>query len=133
MTAFLNFAKAMITAFFNGFWLIIKGFYDGIVKIFNVGNYISIFQQFDADFNFGNWVLSFVLVLLMVAVLAGIIYLIVFLIRRRIRFRKSYVSQDELLAEVAALNREVMKAKLEKEKVLAMKLAQIGPEIGRAS
>ena len=127
MNAFLNFAKEMISTFFGGFWTILKGLYSGIIGIFDFAGYASIFEHYSPDFNFGNWLLSIILVILMVAVIAGIIYLIVYLIRRRIRMHRTFVSQDELLAEVAALNREVMKAKLDKDKILAMKVSQIAP------
>lgn len=127
MTAFFNFAKEIITYFLNGFLFIIQGIYNGILRIFNIPGYVNIFKEWGPDFSFGAWLLSILLVILMIAVIAGIIYLIIWLIRRSIRRRRAFVSQDELLAEVAALNREVMKAKLDRDKILAMKLSEIGP------
>ena len=49
-----------------------------------------------------------------------------------IRFRKTVVDQEELLNEVATLNREVIKLTLEKEKILAMKVSQLGLRPGES-
>ena len=127
MAEFFNFAREMISTFLNGFWTIILGFINGIAGIFNINKYGEIYKHYSDSFNFGAWLLSILLVILMIAVLAGIIYLIIFLIIRGVRKRRSFVSQEELLKEVAALNREVMKAKLDRDKILAMKLSQLGP------
>ena len=127
MSEFFEFMKAMLNTFFGGFWTIIKGFGLGIAGIFNIGRYVEIFKQYDPSFNIGSWLLSILMVILMVAFLAGIVYLIIYFIMKKIRNRRTYVSQDQLLSEVAALNREVMKAKLDRDKILSMKLSQFGP------
>ncbi|MCR5741385.1 MAG: hypothetical protein K6G38_02895 [Gammaproteobacteria bacterium] len=127
MSEFFSFAREMITTFLQGFWTIILGIFNGIVGIFNFPKYVQIYQDYSSDFDFGAWVLSFLLVLLMVALIAGLIYLFVFLIRRAIRRRKTFVSQDQLLAEVAELNNEVMKARIDRDKILSLKLSQLGP------
>ena len=64
--------------------------------------------------------------LLVLILLAAIILLVVLLIKKYLRFRKTVVNQEELLNEVATLNREVMKLNIEKDKILAMKVSQLG-------
>jgi hypothetical protein len=50
------------------------------------------------------------------AVLAGIVFLIVLLLKKYIRFRKTIVDQEELLNEVATLNRDVIKLTTKKRR-----------------
>lgn len=69
---------------------------------------------------------SIVAVIATVAVLAAIVILVVVLIKKYVRVRKTLVDQEELLMEVGNLNREVIKLNNEKERILAMKVSQLG-------
>ena len=112
--------------FVKGFWGIIKGFGLGVANIFNVPKYVNIFREYAGSLGVGGIILGALCCLLVLALLAGIILLIVLLVRKYVRFRKTVVNQEELLNEVATLNREVMKLSIEKDKILAMKVSQLG-------
>ena len=112
--------------FVKGFWGIIKGFGLGVANIFNIPKYVTIFKQYASTLGAGGIVLGALCVLLVLALLAGIVILIVLLLKKFLRFRKTVVNQEELLNEVATLNREVMKLSIEKDKILAMKVSQLG-------
>lgn len=112
--------------FVKGFWGIIKGFGLGVANIFNVPKYVKIFREYAGSLGVGGIILGALCCLLVLALLAGIILLIALLIRKYVRFRKTVVNQEELLNEVATLNREVMKLSIEKDKILAMKVSQLG-------
>ncbi len=112
--------------FVKGFWGIIKGFGLGVANIFNVPKYVNIFREYAGTLGVGGIILGAVCCLLVLALLVGIILLVVMLIKKYLRFRKTVVNQEELLNEVATLNREVMKLNIEKDKILAMKVSQLG-------
>ena len=112
--------------FVKGFWGIIKGFGLGIANIFNVPQYVKIFKNHSGTLGVGGIVLGALCMLLVLILLAAIIFLIVLLVKKYVRFRKTVVNQEELLNEVATLNREVMKLNIEKDKILAMKVSQLG-------
>ncbi|MBQ7540823.1 MAG: hypothetical protein IJT44_00855, partial [Clostridia bacterium] len=116
----------------KGFWGILKGIGLGIANIFNIPRYITIFKNYSSELGAGGIVLAILAIILVLAVLAGIIFLIVLLCKKYIRFRKTVVDQEELLNEVATLNREVIKLTLEKEKILAMKVSQLGLRPGES-
>ena len=116
----------------KGFWGILKGIGLGIANIFNIPRYITIFKSYSSELGAGGIVLAILAIILVLAVLAGIIFLIVLLCKKYIRFRKTVVDQEELLNEVATLNREVIKLTLEKEKILAMKVSQLGLRPGES-
>ena len=112
--------------FVKGFWGIIKGFGLGIANIFNVPAYVKLFKNHSGTLGVGGIILGAVCMLLVLILLAAIILLVVLLIKKYLRFRKTVVNQEELLNEVATLNREVMKLNIEKDKILAMKVSQLG-------
>ncbi len=116
----------------KGFWGILKGIGLGIANIFNIPRYITIFKSYSSELGAGGIVLAILAIILVLAVLAGIIFLIILLCKKYIRFRKTVVDQEELLNEVATLNREVIKLTLEKEKILAMKVSQLGLRPGES-
>ena len=116
----------------KGFWGILKGIGLGIANIFNIPRYITIFKNYSSELGAGGIVLAVLAIILVLAVMAGLIFLIVLLCRKYIRFRKTVVDQEELLNEVATLNREVIKLTLEKEKILAMKVSQLGLRPGES-
>ena len=112
--------------FIKGVWGIFKGIGLGIANIFNVPEYISIFKSWSGDFTAVDWVLAILTVIATVVVLAAIVLLVVVLVKKYIRVRRTLVDQEELLNEVGNLNREIIKLHNEKERILAMKVSQLG-------
>ena len=49
-----------------------------------------------------------------------------FIIRKYLKFRKTLIEQESMLEEIGQLNREVKQLVEEKEKILAMKVSQLG-------
>ncbi|MDD6265673.1 MAG: hypothetical protein PUB34_05170 [Clostridia bacterium] len=121
-----KFSKDFILVFLGGLWKIITGIFNGIVQIFNFPKYIKVFGEYSKDFGVLEWVLSVFIALVMLALIASILFLIYLLIRKYIRFRESLVSKEEVLEEVGRLNREIIKITKEKDKILAMKVSQLG-------
>jgi len=133
MGSIIKFLEDFLSQLFvKGIWGIIKGIGLGIANIFNIPAYIDIFKAWKSDFSAGEWVLAILCMLLIVALLAGLVLLLVFLLRKYVRFRKTIVNQEELLNEVASLNRDVIKLTTEKEKILAMKVSQLGLKPGES-
>ena len=127
MSILLNFIQDFLGQFFvSGFWGMLKGIGRGIVDIFNFPKYIEIFDKYSSNFDALAWVLAILCIILIVAALAGIIFLVVLLLKKYARVRKTLVDQEELLNEVGNLNREVIKLNMEKQKILAMKVSQLG-------
>ncbi|MBE7064918.1 MAG: hypothetical protein E7384_03780 [Ruminococcaceae bacterium] len=132
MDAFFKFASKFLAVFFGSLWSGISGFFKGIFGMFNIAKYIEIFKAFSKDFGVGEWILAILVVILLVAALAAIVFVVYLLIRKYVRVRKTLVSQEELLNEVGRLNHEVIKLSTEKERILAMKVSQIGLKPGES-
>ena len=58
--------------------------------------------------------------------IALIVLIIGFFVKKYIKFRKTLVEQESMLNEIGELNREVASLVQEKEKILAMKVSQLG-------
>ncbi len=131
MSAFLDWFFAFLTTMIGGVWKIISGIGGGIFQIFNVVDYLDQLNAYKGGFGFLDWLFA-ILSLLLVTVLWGIIiYMIVLLVRKYIRFRRSAVSNEDLLEEVARLHREVLQVTKEKERILALRIGQSGVSLGQ--
>lgn len=130
MNTFLRFLFEFMSVFFGGIGIILKGIADGIMQMFNISDYAYLIQFYKNDFKVGEWVLVVVAIVVIAVLLGLIILLFYFLIRKYIRFRKIRVEQESMLEEIGALNNQVSQLMQEKEKILAMKVSQLGLKPG---
>jgi len=112
--------------FFGGLGTALKGIFTGVVQCFNVPKYWAILKEYSQVY--GGWVLpvGIVAALLLLTALALIVIGIVLIAKKKITLRRSLNTQADLINEVNALNKEVMRLNLEKDKILSMKVSQIG-------
>ncbi len=130
MANFGEYLLEFLKQFFGSLWSMISGFFKGLFSLFNVPAYVEIFKKYCGDFNVLAWILAILTALLALVALVGIAFVIYLLIRKYIRFRKTLVNQEELLGEVGRLNKEVVKLSNEKDKIMAMKVSQLGLKPG---
>ena len=130
MSKFIKFLYEFMSVFFGGIKSIIMGFVEGIIQIFNIPDYIDVIAYYKDEFGIKEWILAIIAIAVMIAILALIIVFVYFLIRKYIRFRKTLVEQEGMLDEIAQLNKKVSDLVEEKEKILAMKVSQMGLKPG---
>ena len=126
MDLFVRFLYDFLSLFFEGLKKIFLGLFTGIMDIFNLKRYYEVIKFYSEDLSTTEWILVILAALCVLIILGTIIFLVYLLIRKYIRLRKSLVEQEELLEEVANLNRDVLKLTQEKDKILAMKVSQLG-------
>jgi len=131
MDIIIRFLFDFMTQLFNGLKSIVLGFVNGVISIFNIVAYFEIVKSYSKEFTAGQWVLVAIAILLVLGLIVGLLYLVFILFKKYFRIRKSLVEQETLLEEVAGLNREVLKLTSEKEKILAMKVSQLGLKPGQ--
>lgn len=132
MNYFLKWFFAFITEILEGFGKIFSGLWNGLKQIFNLPEYISMFKEYSKSFSVAEWILAVVSVIMVTAVFVLLIFVIVLMIRKYIRFRHSIVSNEDLLEEIADLQRKVLTMTKEKDQIIAMKVAQMGIPTGTA-
>lgn len=126
MDTFVRFLFEFMSVFFSGVGMIFKGLFGGILQMFNISEYLYIIEFYRKDFNMSEWVLVVIAVIVMLIVLLLIILLVWFVIRKYVKFRKTLVEQESMLEEIGSLNKQVADLVQEKEKILAMKVSQLG-------
>ena len=132
MDTFFRFLYDFLSQTFSGFIDIIMGFVNGIVKIFNVKEYIAIIDDYKADFSGPEWVFVILAILILLILVAAVGLLVYFLIKKIFRFRKTVVEQESLLEEVGKLNDKVATLVKEREEILAMKVSHLGIKPGES-
>ncbi|MBQ6135459.1 MAG: hypothetical protein IJI60_03995 [Bacilli bacterium] len=130
MDTYIRFLFEFMSVFFSGLITIVMGFFNGIVQMFNIPEYLNVIDFYRKDLKVAEWVLVVVAIVVMLILLSLIVLLIVFFIKKFIKFRKTLVEQESLLAEIGELNKEVATLVEEKEKILAMKVSQLGLKPG---
>ena len=130
MDTYIRFLFEFMSVFFKGIGMIVGGFFKGIIQIFSIQEYLYVIEFYRKDFKVAEWILVIVAVIVMIIMLALIVLLIVLFIRKYFKFRKTLVEQESMLKEIGELNREVATLVEEKEKILAMKVSQLGLKPG---
>ena len=126
METYGRFLFEFLDQFFSGFKDMIMGIVTGVQKIFNIPAYGQLIKHYKEDFSMSEWFLTGLAIIVLVAILAVIIGAIVFFMKRHMRWRKKLLNQEELLAEIDNLNREVETLVDEKMKILSMEQPDLG-------
>ncbi|MDO5124481.1 MAG: hypothetical protein Q4D44_07460 [Eubacteriales bacterium] len=126
MDTVFKFLFEFLGQFFSSLWSIIAAAFTGIGNAFNIPAYVNIIYAYTTELGGLAWLVAIVAILLLVAVLGLIVWLIVVSVKKFITGHRRRKDTNSLVAEVQALNKEVMRLNLEKDKILSMKVSQIG-------
>lgn len=133
MNTYIRFLYEFMSVFFDGLGKIFFGFINGLIQMFNFREYAYVIEFYRKDFSFGEWILVVLAIIILLVLLGLIVLLFWFIIRKYIRFRKTLVEQESMLEEIGNLNKEVAQLVQEKEKILAMKVSQLGLKPGEST
>lgn len=123
---FLTWFKAFFGNMLDGIWTIFKGIFFGIGQIFDFSYYFKLWSDESVNFGALDWILSVLSFILVIAVWVGIVFLIILGIRKIARFKKALSANEDLLEEIADLNKKNAKLSAEKEKITELKVTQAG-------
>lgn len=126
MDTVLKFLYEFLGQFFGSLWSIMVAIFNGIGNAFDFSAYGKIIEEYTTDLGGLSWVIAIIAIVILAAVLFLAVFLIVMSLKKSIRFRKKAKDTGDLVQEVNALNKEVMRLNLEKDKILSMKVSQIG-------
>ena len=126
MDAFLKYFYQDVGLIGKAIANIFTSIFSAFNTIFNFPMRMNIIKSYSKDLNAVGWAMV-ILSNLIIAVIAGIIiFLIVKGIKRLTKFKAPAAENEKLRDEVAKLQREVLKLGYEKDKIMAMKLAEAG-------
>jgi hypothetical protein len=127
INAVFNFLTAFLGAFYEQglariFW--------GIIGIFNYVEYKEALEEATVGFGAGEWAVASIFIVLIAAILVAIIWFVIFFLRKAIRLRKNAVLPQDLVEECANLKRQIVKMSAEKDRILGMRVSDIGFQEG---
>lgn len=129
MSTYTRFLYEFLSQFFSGF----ISMFSGIGKMFNIGAYGEIINTYKNDFSMPEWLLVFLAIFIIIAIIAIFVLLIYFFIKKYLKFNKKAINQEELIEEVASLNDRITGLMKEKEEILSMKVSQLGLKPGESN
>ncbi len=119
--------------FFQDFGRVFRALVDVFTAFFNFLNYLlnfpmrmEIIEQYEEDFTTMDWVLLLIANIALVVVLVILVILLVKLLRKLLRFRVPVKEYDNMVKQVRSLQRDLIRANYEKDKLLSMKVAELG-------
>lgn len=128
MDAFFQYFFNFMNNIFASLWGILVAIWDAITGILNIKFYIDLFKTYKDDLSVGGWIAALLAHLLILVIFVLLIYLLVRGLRVLFRFKVPVVEYEQLKDEVVRLKREILKVNYEKDKILAMKINELGME-----
>ena len=126
MDAFFQYFFSFMNNIFESLWGIVVAIWDAITGILNINFYIELFKSYKDDLSVGGWIAALLAHLLVLIIFILLVYLIFRGLRVLFRFKVPVVEYEELKDEVVRLKREILKVNYEKDKILAMKINELG-------
>ena len=126
MDGFLNYFYQDIGKIVDAIFSIFGSLFDALNYLFNFPMRAKIVSAYSGDFTMADWAMLIIANILIVAVCCLIVYLVVMFFKKALRFRIPIKKYDELKDQVKQLTRDVIKLNYEKDKILAMKISELG-------
>ncbi len=126
MNAFFYYFYNYMRSIFELLWNIVIAIKDAILGILDVKFYMDLFSTYKSDMTPLGWVATIIMHILVYLLFALIIYLIVKGVKILLRFKVPVIEYEKMKDEIVTLKREIMKANYEKDKILAMKISELG-------
>ena len=119
--------------FFQDFGRVFRSLIDVFSSFFNFLNYLlnfpmrmEILEEYNKSFGTTDWILLAVAYVLLIVVIGLGIWGLIKLCRKLFRFRISPKKYDELAKQVKTLQRDLLRANYEKDRLLNMRIAELG-------
>lgn len=131
MNAYFYYFYSLMGHIIELFLDVVYAIADLIIGLVDFNYYFQMFKTYRSELSPFGWVC----VILTHIVLIVLILLILFLLYRALkivfRFKVPVIEYERMKDEVVRLNREVMKANYEKDKILAMKVSELGMNVNK--
>jgi len=128
MIEFSRFYIKLISDFFKNIGNFFKNIFKAIADFFyyDIKGYIESLIKAIPHFKLLDWIIAILVMFINLTFLVFLAIRIFQLLRRYIRFTKREMEKDELLEEIALLNQKTLELIDEKNKILAMKVSNLG-------
>lgn len=131
MNAFFYYFYNYMRSIFEHLWNIVVAIVDAIIGILDIKFYMDLFSTYKPDMTPLGWIATIIMHILIYILFALLIFLIWKGVKVLLRFKVPVVEYEKMKDEVVRLKREIMKANYEKDKILAMKISELGMEVNK--
>ena len=125
MDNFLRYFYQDIGRVFRAFFEIITSFFNFLNYLLNFPMRMEIIKAYESEFGTVDWIMLLIANLLLVVICVLIVIFVVKLFRKLFRFRVSVKEYDDMVKQVRTLQRDLIRANYEKDKLLSMKVAEL--------
>ncbi len=129
MNAFFYYFYNFMRSIFGHIWNVLVAIKDAIVGIFDIRYYMELFNTYRDDLSPLGGAAAIIVHILLLIMLSLFVFLIYKGLKVIFRFKVPVVEYEKMKDEVVTLKREIMKANYEKDKILAMKISELGMEV----
>ena len=128
MVEFARYYINFIRDFFTNIGAFFKSIFDAFTALLfdGVVDFITEFIDKSINFTLLDWVMAFLVLVINLAFLVFLVLKLYQLTRRYIKFAKIEIEKDELLEEISFLNQKTVELIDEKNKILALKVSNLG-------
>lgn len=126
MEQFLKYFFQDVGRVFRSFLEIFASFFQFINYLFNFPMRMDIIKSYEDGFTTKDWIMLLITELVLVALCVLIVFLVLKLLRRLFRFRVPIKKYDEVVRQVKNLQRDLIRANYEKDKLLEMRVQELG-------
>lgn len=129
MDAFFDYFWNFMNTIFEYLWAVVIAIWNAIVGILDVKFYYDLFKSYKDEMSVGGWIAALLAHIIILLIFILLIYLLIRGIRVMLRFKVPVKEYEAMKDEVVTLKREIMKANYEKDKILAMKVNELGMKV----
>lgn len=126
MDNFFKYFYQDIGRVFRAFLDIFASFFNFINYLFNFPMRLKIIQAYEKEFSSAEWVMLVIAEVVLVAIAAIVVFFLLKLCKKIFRFRVSVKQYDDMVKQVRGLQRDLIRANYEKDKLLQMRVAELG-------
>ena len=126
MDNFLKYFYQDVGRVFRALLDILASFFNFMNYLFNFPLRLELIRQYDGSFSTMEWVMLVVTEVVLLALAVALVFLLLKLCRKLFCVRVSVKKYDELVKQVKNMQKDLLRANYEKDKLLQMKVAELG-------
>ena len=126
MNNFLQYFFQDLGTIFYSFIQIFSSIFDFFGRLFNFKWRLDLIREEAENFSMGEWVLVIITEIVLFAIAGVIVFFLIKLLRKLFRFRVPVKKYDEIVKQVKTLQKDLIRANYEKDKLLEMKVNELG-------
>ncbi len=126
MTGFFKYFYQDMGLIFKALWQIVLDIFDFFNKLFNFPLRMKILESYRQNFKVLDWIMLVFCYLLLITLIVLLVYFAIKGIKKLARFKVPVKENERLQEDIRKLTREVYKLNYEKDKILAMKVSELG-------